>query len=48
MRLIGYLKNAGDEEILHGVARADFAHGNLRLAVPGRPRTYGIEFHYLF
>lgn len=48
IRLIGYVKNATDEEIIGDLTQSDWEHGNQQIGAPQLPRTYGLELHFNF
>lgn len=48
IRLIGYVKNATDEEIIGDLTQTNWAHGNMQIGAPQLPRTYGLELHFNF
>lgn len=48
IRLIAYMKNATDEDIIGDLGQTDWTHGNMRIGAPQLPRTYGLELHFQF
>lgn len=48
IRLIGYVKNATDEEIVGDLTQSNWEHGNQQIGAPQLPRTYGLELHFNF
>lgn len=48
IRLIGYVKNATDEDIIGDLTQSNWEHGNQQIGAPQLPRTYGLELHFQF
>lgn len=48
IRLIAYMKNATDEDIIGDLTQTDWSHGNMQIGAPQLPRTYGLELHFNF
>lgn len=48
IRLIGYVKNATDEDIIGDLTQTNWEHGNQQIGAPQLPRTYGLELHFKF
>ncbi len=48
IRLIAYMKNATDEDIIGNLYQTDWSHGNMQFGAPQLPRTYGLELHFNF
>lgn len=48
IRLIAYVKNATDEDIIGDLGQTDGAHSNMQIGAPQLPRNYGLELHFQF
>lgn len=48
IRLIAYVKNATDEDIIGDLGQTDGVHGNMQIGAPQLPRNYGLELHFQF